>query len=429
MSSAFKIILTLLYLSLFLHANDDKNQTHTVEQNLTTQNNHYQMLQKQFEDNMSDITINEKIAKAAIRLHKYDDAFAAYDRLRILSENNQNYTIALAELYDQLKMPNQAKATLLEIKSVQPSLKSRYQILITKYFPKPANNNYFLSAQMSAGIDSNINNSAGQAILQDYFQSSSVSDAISDSFIQLGLFANDVYDIGKSSEFFWQNTLFLSSKSYLSQSAFNTLLSHINSSLGFKRNKMTLFIPFKWDYIHFGAIDLLHKLALSPRIHYRFNDSLSSFVQMKLASKQYIQSLDNGKDSKLYSLTLGGNSKFSESQKMRFSYQYLNSQKQYSDSIQSFIDYNAHIVNLRYQQKLSPFTLYGLYNLRAIFYQDSSSGTKRTDTLHDISFGVQRVLSRHMRFGCELGYANNLSNTSIYTYEKSKASCSFALHY
>ncbi len=399
--------------------------TLNAQENNNTQN--YEALQEAFYHDMGNIELNWHIAQEAIRLKKYDDAFAALDRLRILSDD-AFYTLVLAELYDTLGMENQARVSLLDIKNLAPKYQERFKRLQAKYTHQNKNK-LTLIANALLGVDTNINNSAPQAVLQDYFQSTNVTDTLSDAYIQLGVYLDDDYTIGTHGNYFLKNRLLVSSTNYLSQTNYNLLVSRFSTAVGYKSHNFSLLFPLQWDYINFSSKSLLNKFALTPKLFYPLSAKLLSSVIVKVGTKQYIDPLDLAKNSIFSALALELKQKHAKQYTTNLSYELFHSFKQDSQALQAFIDYYTHILRFFYEKKISPYTLFGRYEIRASFYADKVNGQARMDSLHDVTLGAKKALDTKTYFLCEASFSQNHSNIAIYSYDKFKTSCSFSYSY
>ena len=414
----------LLLLSLYASASAyeqpllDANQSQALSKEL-----HY--YQKLFDKDMGSAGINHKLALLNAQLGFTDEALAAYERLRIIDETNALYIIEEAELYMRLKMYADAALLLDMLKNPDKALALRKKKMLDYIESLRKKHTLIALLNLGYGVDDNVNNSAAESVLSDYFGSNfdaSNQTPLSDQYLQAVASLISHYDVGEAQGFYIQNALTLLSKNQVTYSDYNLLFGKLSLGAGYKGTRFLNTYAFEYDHINYGGTALINAYAFSPKLSYSLSSTLLINADFKYQQKRYIDSANEDKNSHNYTLE-SAISWMRPFNTIRGFYRYQGARKMDASSTQSFIDYNAHLLGASYLMKLAPeFSIRLRYQIRAVLYSDNAINTTqaRQDITQNYTVSLSRILSKHLSLAGQYNSTTNTSNSTLLSYKKTQ---------
>lgn len=253
--------------------------------NYAKQNKHAKVL-KEAKYSLEDYQ-NPKLhllwAKSAQKLGKLTIAMGAYERVLILEPNNQEANNALENIYLQ---------THREGLSTKPNEGTRKNKLRAK-------------ANLSYGHDSNVNVNASGDDLDGYYGLEVGLDKISSSFARVTANISYLYNFEEHDNYFIQSTIDVYYQNNFDAHLYDLTVPTAEFALGYIKDDYLFYFPISYNNINYLDKNLLNIFSFTPRVRMSFLENGLWDTSLIYSRRNYIESIDTGKDATTYGFQTG----------------------------------------------------------------------------------------------------------------------------
>ena len=352
-----------------------------------------------------------------------EKAMSAYERVVLINPNNIDATLELLKLYNKLQMEDEAKALRASLENMQLSPKQR-RILATLRESDMKRLNFRAALGFNMGYDSNVNFLPNSNIIGSQTAKSSV---ISNSSVDLDL-KYDLFDKGGIGA--------IASLSILQQSVYmdhqyDLLYSNMDAGFSYDTQNFSITFPLALSNVYYLNRDLLNQYGIEPTLTYALNNSQLITTQIKYLMSRYIEESDANRDVDILGLgagyyhLIGKDFFYLQGEYENYAAVNANPQRFTARSnyyLKAGLNYtlsNLFITRLDYQYVLATYET----------PTSPSSGTKRSDNLHNLSADITVPINANLNVETTLSYYNNGSNYAPAVYEKSAITAGINYNY
>ena len=408
-----------LPLEEYTHTIEDSNDyiTASTMYNIQNYSKSYELFYKIFLKNNYNVNVNYYLALSAIKIKKFDEASAAFERVLIEKPDFNQARYEYAKLLYNLKLKDEAKKEFNKLSKADITEDTKK--LVKKYLDilniKPKYSNINATILVGAGRSSNVNN----GLISHEYRLPGLNDIsvsgekpIADNFHNEMLAINFINSFKNHKEYKVKNSFMVYNKSYLNESDQN----------------LTVY-SYKPSFSYFDkSSKFLYDLALGfTRISKKNNDSFNSINLMpSLTSSLYYTALNY---QRILYLSEDNKSKNFEKYEFIFKYNLLSKLNLFTkitknirldktridldkDTYSGGLDY-TYLLNNKNTLKLGLEYIYSKYKYMNDFFE-----SKREDDNYFISLSYLNKIDKSSQVILSSSYTKNQSNQEAYTYEE-----------
>jgi len=392
-----KPILLLALCSIILHA-DYKDVIRAY------QAGHYAQAVKKAKHSYAEYA-NPKLhllwAKAAQKLHQTNIAMSAYERVLILDPNNQEAKHGLQSIYTQTN--RMALSSRLNQSNSRQSLHTE--------------------ATLALGHDSNINANPGGNALDNFYGVIGSQGTTSTHFLRLHANVDYTYHFEERERWFSRASLDMYNQSNFSAHYYDLLRTQIEVGIGYNSDTYRLYLPLRYNNIHYLNKNLLNYYTFNPRLTYVLKENRFLDLTLLYTKRAYQDNNDSIGDARslgfgvgvyfpLYSNTAHLEARYEKRQPSQ------DNPSRFTDAY--FVHFNASIEHYFTDTMYAEFAYiyrYGKYSddIGTTLLPDP---TTRIDRFNQIAITLSYSFNKQYEIYIKDSYARNNSNFTPTKYSK-----------
>lgn len=354
-------------------------------------------------------------AKSAQKLGKMTIAMGAYERVLILEPKNKEAKKALELIYSQ---------TNREGLSTNPSEGSK-------------KNKVRAQANLSLGHDSNVNANASGDDLDGYYGLDVGVDEVSSSFARVTANISYLYNFEEYDNWFIKSTLDIYYQNNFNAHLYDLTVPTAEIALGYIKGDYLYYLPISYNNINYLNKNLLNIFAFTPRVRVNFLEKGLWDTSLIYAQRNYIETVDIGKDAKTYGFQTGVYWSTTNAQlHLNGKYESRTADKADKADNDRFVDANFFTLdsNLKYYFT-SSFIAEAHYLFRYSDYSDdigtdaTPSDISRDDYISEIDLKFSYLLNKDMEIYVRDTYTQSLSTYIPSEYHKNIFLLGFQIRY
>jgi len=410
----FRIILSFLLLPILFYSNLYGFSSEKYQINEKS----CRIIDELYKKNPYDYKINIDYGRCAYLRGDIDRAMAAYDRAEILNEKDAAVHKYLGDLY--------ANIGNIEIANREYDKADRFGKVPVERSLSP---NYFsILAHFSGGYDSNVKYKPELSKMQTW-DVNNTAKPTSDSFIKEYIRLTHTYD-DATSAFYYKSQLHGYNKNYsdLSEEDFSQV--QIYSGPGWASKEFDLWVPLSYTYMALDYKAYAKLYSLNPQLRKRFQNKVLLKVEAEYMYQKYLEWDKSNKNIYTADISL---SKWFGHHYLRVAYQYLQAEKDVSDTPRLFIDKKLNQVEINYKvsiQKTLEAGVSYLYN-KALYDDVAKVGNpdKREDVLQKYSVYMSYNVTKNIGLLVQYDHYDNDTNYIPFAYKKEVVSGGVYFYY
>lgn len=391
-------------------------------QNLYDQKNYINVIKEVKKDTAlyGDAQLHLLWAKSAEALGRNEEAISAYERVLMISPDNQVARLALAKLYSNSGRIVLTKQLAEDTEDYQLSVEEKTNITALIVEDDQLLN---VSANIGAGYDSNINVSPGDLDLP------SSGEEIGSKFIKLQAAFSRTYQFENIENLYLRGSAALSYQSN-EESYYNLFTAQAIAGVGYMDDAYDLFMPIHYGRLHYLESDLLESVGVKPRVNIALSSSLVGNINVRYEKRNYLQEVDKYRDDSVLGAGLGSYWLLSDSVSY-LKVNYNNYSAEYKNMI-PFVEKSAIELSTGIDYDInSKYTGGAKLLYRSTSYDDpiAQNEDKRSDDYYKLDLKLSRDILKDFIGSVSYTYAFNDSNYAPSEYRKHIIMCNVNYKY
>ena len=411
-----KKTLVLSFLSAILFADVADMQL------LYDQNKYEQVTQeaKKSTSEYDDARLHLLWAKSAQALGRAEEAMGAYERVLMLTPDDQEARLQLAKLYansDRMALTKQLSEDSEDYKLTTEERTTISALIIED------SELFTVSVNLGIGYDSNINVSPGDLDLPIS------SKEIGSRFVRFQATLSHTHYFESMEDVYMRSSAAMLYQSN-EESYYNLFAGLVNTGIGYKGKSYDIFVPLEYSRMYYLEYDLMESIGVKPSMNYVFSSSLVGNINAKYTKRSYLQETDKKRDDSVLGVgmglywLLGDNMVYVKADYNEYHAKYSDPLPFVEKSAAGFV--TGFIYQIDYKLKAS-----GEYSYRHTSYNDTipESEDERSDDYHKLGINLSRTITEDMEGSLAYSYTVNESNYYLAEYHKHVIMCNLNYKY
>lgn len=380
--------------------------------------------QKHFVKAKDPENFNLKWAECEEKLGNEDEAISAYERVLIFNSNNLKAATALARLYQKNDMEYESNELKHTVDNSRLSPEQR-QIVSTLLEGDKSLVSTRFSATLNFGYDNNLNFGLYEK------EAGKEEGDISSAFHSFSFSGNYVNELDEAEGFSFQSNMNFYWQDNYSAHYYDTLYGSIDAGVGYSTSNILLYIPLVYGRMGYLDTDLYEQYGVAPRITASLGEGLLMDIELKYLKRKYIDDFHKDADDTLSNISIGFYQFYGEN--------YIYAQAKYnsfdadSSTPAPFTDYDYFQLLAGASYEIEGFAIVGInYQYGHGSYNDTISpidNREREDDFNQISFSLQKDLTKELKMLSNYTYADNNSNYKLGSYNKQTVTVGLQYNY
>lgn len=419
-----KIVTLFIILVVLLHASYEKAQKYF-------ENGEYAKAieeAKSSTDEYSNPKLHIVWGESEEALGDEKQAMSAYERVVILDANSVEARMKLVKIYNKTHRTYLAKKMKKELQNYHLTPEQRSSLALMK---GESVNLIKAKVIVTIGHDSNINVSAKADELNNFYNTTTFKGENATLFSRLNGSLSYMNELGEKGGWYVRSDLRLYSQDNFDATHYNMFMGGLVGGIGYNGNDYTLYVPLSYERIHYLESDMLGQIALTPQFNMHLSENLIIQMDIKYASRTYLQDKYKSMNDSSYSASAGCYYLFDKN--------FLYAKLRYKDFSATKNRYFSYID--RTQIGIATGVNYNLgnimiakvdYNYRKSNYNDLLNPlvtTKRADDYNQVTLKLSHYFKKSYGVFISEKYMKNSSNYLPANYTKNIAMFGMSVNY
>lgn len=368
--------------------------------------------------------LNFYLGRSAFELGKFQEAYAAFERVLIIQPNHTRARLEFARTLYMLKMYEDAKMEFQKVRNsgVPEPIRQNIDLFLTQI--DKATQKHALSQVLMFGIqyDTNVNSVYGS----EYLLPTSIGNIAinskekSDHFFEQMYLANHRYDFGDTGGYSWDSTFLLYAQQYDETHNKNIEFSSFTTGPTYSAAKYSFSIPVSYERLRYASETYLHAGSLGFKYTRFLSDTLLLNNSYNYKIKRNLIPGNEKSDSNVKEVSLGFYKILTDKSALNTTYTYSQERKDNS-GVDVNVEKNKNNLNFTYS-----YTFNELYKTSVSYLHEESNyrqnnalfGSKREDIINNVTLGLTRTISKNSSMNAKYTRGNTNSNQEEYEYDK-----------
>ena len=365
--------------------------------------------------------INFYLGRSAFELKKYNEAYAAYQRVLIKNDKNQRVRLEIGRILYILKSyDNALKEFELVLKSPIPAqVRKNVQALMDAI--KNKQKKYFFSGayQIGIGFDDNVNNNTYEE-LTTYGSTFLTNDTkkVEDYFHKEVLVLNYIRPFKDNKSYAFESSSIFYLQNFFDENYKNIALVSLSNGISHIKDKRKVVVNFLTDKIWYGSDPLLVNYGISPKFTYLYDKTIILDASLKYVQKKMMQTGDKDKDAYIKNITFSATKKYEDKSNVQFK-TYFTSEERLR-GIRTDVTKNVRGFSLSYAKEFVPKynTLFSYAYDQSRYKDADPSLPARRDNSDTYNFSVTKTIDKTSSLNMSYSFSDVTSNIETNTYDK-----------